>query len=757
VATRAAAGPGGWRLAALFAALGAYALIAQTALLRQFLVIFGGNELALGLFFGAWFAGIGAGAAALGRTTERRTPSARGLRILLAVGAILPPLILVAMKTTPVWLRLPPGLAPTWRVVALAGLLCAPLGFWIGAAFPLFSAAAGEADAVGRMFVWEAVGSVGGGLTFSFVLALFTPPISAAAAASTILLLGAAAADWPRSLRRPGAWAAAAALAAFIASPLGDRAEQGLERLRFRVLGSSANFERSIQTRYENVTFSRSGEQTQLFGNGAYLDSFPDAYAHQQEAALLLSLRPAPRRIALLDGGLTGLAGELLRARIDRLDIAYLDAQLTREIIRRLPRAAQAWTGDPRLQIWPADARRFVQRARNRYDLVAVLAPDPSTALLNRLFTREFFAEAKAALTEKGVLVVSLTAAANYVGEEVGLYVGSVYATLRSVFPEVAIFPDDQVWLVAGRTAGSVTADPAALKANYEAAFAGRPPLPPEVIDLYVMPDRIERTKTALAGYPASINRDLRPVSYLAFLRIWDQFAGGRLAGLLAWLTAASRGLWLALAAALAACCVAWPLLGRAATGAGRYGLVSVASSGFCAIGAVIVSSLVYQSLFGQMYQMAAVLFASYMVGLALGGQLAMRWGREKKLPIAGLLAGDAWLAACFLAELLFLPWAVGRPTALVQATLLALVTLTGAGAGVAFPLAAQTLAAQGVAAGRRAGRVDAADHLAAMVGSLLVGVVLLPVVGVQLAFAMMAGLKIASGLGGLLSLARKT
>jgi hypothetical protein len=212
----------------------------------------------------------------------------------------------------------------------------------------------------------------------------------------------------------------------------------------------------------------------------------------------------------------------------------------------------------------------------------------------------------------------------------------------------------------------------------------------------------------------------------------------------------------LGLAGVLALGCFVWPSLGRAATAAGRYGLVSVASSGFCAIGAVIVSSLVYQSLFGQMYQMAAVLFAAYMVGLAAGGRLATHWGRAARLPVWQLIAGDAWLAGCFLAYLLFLPHAVGRPTPLVQATLLALIAMSGAGAGVAFPLAAKTLAAQGVSAGRRAGRVDAADHFAAMAGAALIGVVLLPVVGVQTVFAMMATLKIASGLGGAWVFARR-
>ena len=44
------------------AAIGCYATIAQVMLIREFLNIFYGNELCLGVVFGAWFLGIATGA-----------------------------------------------------------------------------------------------------------------------------------------------------------------------------------------------------------------------------------------------------------------------------------------------------------------------------------------------------------------------------------------------------------------------------------------------------------------------------------------------------------------------------------------------------------------------------------------------------------------------------------------------------------------------------------------------------------------------
>ncbi|OOP56418.1 MAG: hypothetical protein AYP45_09045 [Candidatus Brocadia carolinensis] len=44
------------------AAIGGYATIAQVILIREFLNVFYGNELCLGIVFGAWFLGIATGA-----------------------------------------------------------------------------------------------------------------------------------------------------------------------------------------------------------------------------------------------------------------------------------------------------------------------------------------------------------------------------------------------------------------------------------------------------------------------------------------------------------------------------------------------------------------------------------------------------------------------------------------------------------------------------------------------------------------------
>ncbi|NLH48198.1 MAG: hypothetical protein GX444_06300 [Myxococcales bacterium] len=737
-------------LAILFAGWGCYAMISQAVLLRQFLVVFGGNELALGLFFGAWFLGIADGAEMVGRWTRRIPATQTVAGATLALGGFLPLALLIAMKTMPVWLRLPAGEVVGWLTVALAGLLCFPLGCWVGLSFPLFASLTDEdVHGIGRMFVWEAVGSAGAGLLFALVLALWVPPVGAALLAAAFLWLGAGFAFPNRFFKY--LFPVGAVLAVVLAiSPLADRGEQRLEQKRFAALSTGADFEASLQTPYQNVIFARTGGQAQLYGNGTYLDSYPDPYQFRQTAALLLGQTPRPRRIALLDGGLTGLAEALLKSdRVEELDIAYLDDILANGILDRIPAADRDWLSDSRLRVIHEDARAFLRRPGPPYDLMVVLSPDPSTALLNRLYTREFFREAAGRLGADGVLMLAVTGAENVLGDEVGPYVGSIDATLRAVFPLVVALPGDQVWFVAGAATAPLTDDPVAMKANYRGAFAGEPPMDPAVLDLYALPERIAGLRQALAAIPPVINQDLRPVSYLTFLRLWDRFAGGQLAGALALSARLPRWFWLA-AILVAAGLSAWlPNAVKPAKRAGGYALLSVASSGFCAIIAVIIASLAYQSLFGQIYRMAALLFAVYMLGLALGGWVGNRIGEAPVRRLPGMLAGDFLLALCGLAFYGFLPWAVLHPIRLAQAGLLSLVFLSGATSGMAFPLAARVLEETHPAAGYRAGRVEATDHLAALAGSFLAGMILLPRLGLQTVAAIWLLCKLAVALGG--------
>ena len=92
---------------------------------------------------------------------------------------------------------------------------------------------------------------------------------------------------------------------------------------------------------------------------------------------------------------------------------------------------------DPRVSIITADGRFFLAHPTDEtpYDAILVNLPDPSTVLINRFYSREFFAAAKARLRAGGLLMTRLSFSPDYLGPELEDLAASVYRTDARCLP----------------------------------------------------------------------------------------------------------------------------------------------------------------------------------------------------------------------------------------------------------------------------------------------------------------------------------
>jgi len=70
---------------------------------------------------------------------------------------------------------------------------------------------------------------------------------------------------------------------------------------------------------------------------------------------------------------------------------------------------------------------------------VILNVPEPTTAGLNRLYTVEFFGEARRALNGNGMIVMTLPASFGYVGKRLRTANGAIVSSLGAVFRTVAL------------------------------------------------------------------------------------------------------------------------------------------------------------------------------------------------------------------------------------------------------------------------------------------------------------------------------
>ena len=728
-----------------FLVLGVSSLVTQVVLFRELLIVFYGNEFFIGWTLFAWLFWVGAGALGPGRV--RRDPSRLPAALTachLAVALLFPAAIAaarigrglfgsVAIQTP----DLLPSLAWVFAVVA-------PLGLVLGAQFAVgaraWSAAAGAPAldrTVGRAYLFETAGFAVGGLAFNFALAVANEYRIAGLVGWLNALAGSLLQTAHPRRSRIGRFAVIAVTASATVLFLAAR-PINLRTLRLRF--PEQDLVESVNSIHGNVAVTRIAGQHNFFENGLLFGaSAPDA-SIEWFAHFPLLYHPAPRRVLIIGGGLNGLIAEALKHGPAAVDYVELDPQLVRTAARYLDPGIAASLRDPRVNIRYTDGRRVLRNTGPdaRYDVVIVNLPNPSTALINRFFSREFYRDVRAHLAPDGLLAARLDFSPDYLSPELGALSSTVHATIGSVFEHVLVLPEYSIYFIA--SAQPLAYDPALLAGRIEERAIETRYLTPAYINYRLTTDRIPGVLAALKGHrPVRINRDLRPSACFDNFVYWTSSFHGGLARMAARI--GRIGGPAVFAVILAGTLIgAWSL--RAAA-PGRLAGAAIAAGSFTLMAAEVLLILAFQVFHGHVYHRIALLIASLMVGMAAGTHLANRGlDRANVRWLAALHAALAGYAMIFLALAAALA-GCAPPDGLVPWLFLFLAALAGGLVGFEFPVANKLYLAARGAPGAAAGVVYGLDLAGSCLGALLVGVWLLPVIGLAWTLFILAGLNL--------------
>lgn len=768
--------------------LGFLATICQVLLLRDFLVFCTGSELGIAVLLCTWLAGIAAGAGFSRPLLRSSLSPGVILPICLTLLAFSCPASLTLVRSAGLFVETPAGtLAPLGQLLFIALAAALPPGLLVGITFPLACATESEpsgpepphpesgALTIGRVYALEAAGSVSAGLVHTWLLVTLLPAMQTALLSGAALCLAAA---WQsRRLggslkrgrlltagRRSAATAGLLMLIAGLIPALGGRLDRLTLEQRWHSLHPGLELLLTLETPHQRLEVGRLGDQTVFLSNGAVLSTYPDPWVADLWGHLVLSVHPSPRRILLAGGLESGLLAAMLRhPGVEKIRLVEQDPALPALFGRYATGQDRLALTNPRFTLDTGDGRRLINRmaaglpdhSAGEWDMIVILLPDPTTAMINRYYTREFYAACRRLLRPGGILLCRVTASANYLEGEAGALARSVHATLCHVFPTVQAAGGDRLILAASSRA----ADPDFFSAkqligHFEESGAIDPEFSPLIFHSLVEEDRSRYLKTQLVTEPDSgtggVNSDWHPQAQLHTLRLWSRFSGDSLDPLF-------RLIFLPTPSWLVAAAVALPLIWALAPLAVRSRrrimginrgtvLAAVTAAGFTGLSLELVCIYVYQGAFGNLYRMIGSLVALFMLGLALGGAGAVplgRWltGRRK----AGLrrvlilaLSGQALIAFCVPAALglLVSKHLLFAASIVSEGLVLLLAGAAGWFTGLALPAAGGMLIGDGPpsAPGRTASasaQVNSADHLGAMAAAALIGLAAIPRLGV--------------------------
>lgn len=340
----------------------------------------------------------------------------------------------------------------------LTAALIIPTAACVGAAFPLalgLSAADGgdAARRFGLVYATNTIGAVSGSLAAGFLLiprlGLQTTLqlVSAVLVTASLVVLVSATRRW--ALRAPALVASVATVAAIALAPTWDRELLASGPYMYAPFVPH-DLDLTTQLRAGTLLYYREGASatvsvkrltgtTTLAVDGKVdASNRGDMLTQKLIAHLPLLVHERPETVAIVGLGSGVTAGAALTHPVTRVDVMEISPEVV-EASAHFAKENGGALSDPRLRLIVGDGRSHLQLARDRYDVIISEPSNPWIAGVASLFTREFFAAARARLAPGGVLCQWANA---YNISDADLR--SIVATFHSVFPH------GTVWLVGG-------------------------------------------------------------------------------------------------------------------------------------------------------------------------------------------------------------------------------------------------------------------------------------------------------------------
>ncbi|MDP4222515.1 MAG: hypothetical protein Q8868_04305 [Bacteroidota bacterium] len=566
----------------------------QLLFMKEIMNITGGYELITGIFLCSWLLGSAAGARV---APASQLTSLRKINLFFTTGPLISLFLMMLLSR----LFMKTGETPSFLAgAAFTFLVLLPFCMISGFTFiKLIAAAQGSVNFIpGRSFSIETIGGITAGIVVSL---LSSGILNTYQTLLAIITLGISYTLLTFYIRgKTGRFVIRILMLLIVSALIIFSPDIIFRQLLLRGIRVTA----TQDTPYGNITEGLYQGEVSTFYDQKLLTFSNDAIESEEDIHYALLQNDKPEDILLISGSTESRIKEIKKYSPKRI-----------VFVERDPALAKIETGiiegeNAGLTVENDDAFRYITKTNRKFDAIIMLLSPPSSLLLNRFYTLEFFQAVKKAMNSDGVFSCAPGINPNYFNREAVLFYSSIFNGLKKAFRNVIPIAGNKIYFIASDQELSSSICMLAAERNIVNSYVGPDYLSDDLIK--AKSDEI----TALIDSSVRLNRTAMPVAcfyYQAFNLTKN--IGEKIPALVLLLLLFVISLTLI---------------------RGKSALMYFSASALA--GYEIIMLLVLQLTAGNMYQLTGLIIAGLMAGLAIGSGICIRFPDKLSMGIKVLI-----------------------------------------------------------------------------------------------------------------------
>ncbi len=729
---------------------GIYLIIPFVALFREIMVIFLGNELCIGLIFSAWFLGLFFGVFISWKFLCKSKNRLYYFFATQIIQAICFPIAVYLIRDMRGFIGLTSGeMIPFFDGLYTTILYITPFSTICGMFFPLacclLESEPGKAE---TLYILECVGFFVGGIAYTYHFVKNIPSIPLSVHLAMLVMMVLFIFSFFVFTGREKKVAAFVCFILLVYLFIGVRGkfhyfyEDASIRTRWQGLSKGSVLLQSYDTAYQNISVTEEFGQFRIYGYGKCLFVFPEAYKSAMSAHVFRNQHPNPKKILVVGGGYGGLISELLRYRDISVDYIELEpAVINIALSNTLPHVKRRLRSE-RVKIRIVDGRHYIKVTKNKYDIVIISPAEPTSIMLNRYFTTNFYKQIKHTLNPGGVVITHIPKSSDFLGEQYNFFASSFFKTFKMVFPHTLATPGENITLFGSIKSGQLSQSPRELSRRFDASNVRSDKFMPSLFEFIFIKGKLKKLRESLEDKEGKIpfNTDLLPVAYSYALLMWDKASGNIFSEFIDKFSKIKRYLLLV---PLLLFMLSTIFLQRKKSeyNRNRFLRTNIAytrfSVSFAAVGMQALLIFVFQNFHGYIYQKIGLLMALFILGTIFGGMMGKRYTSRTPLfpERVYFILVYAMSAVCLGIPSFFKYMVINAPytiNVLLELGYYVLILVCSVFVGATFQVGNFLLMSTYMEVHESVSFCRSVDYLGSFAGSFLVIILLLPLFGVD-------------------------